>query len=222
MSAYPLGLHPFQFRPTTPTAPPRRPACRAGAHQGGLAERKAMIDRESNTIFRSRSRRRFCVSAVAASTTCRGRFRKPTLRSCGVSTDCTWSSLSPARGCCEACWRPQGCKIGRRHVKTLMRRMEARASIGRYLDFYNGRRPHSSLVSCEIELRERHRCDLCQTTIRHVQRVAEGARGPHACPQYTTINRQEAPRRQCRREYRSVFHILKRLRPQCSRRRDRG
>ena len=59
----------------------------------------------------------------------------------------------------------EGCKIGRRHVKTLMRRMgmwrsvkyeevylrayesvgEARNSIGRYLDFYNGRRPHQSL-----------------------------------------------------------------------------
>ena len=87
----------------------------------------------------------------------------------------------------------QGCKIGRRHVKTLMKRMgiealyrrpsiaismdgkgawrdnvfverlwrsvkyeevylrayetvgEARHSIGRYLDFYNRRRPHSSL-----------------------------------------------------------------------------
>jgi putative transposase len=84
----------------------------------------------------------------------------------------------------------EGCKIGRRHVKTLMKRMgiealyrrprttkpepawrdnvfverlwrsvkyeevhlrayesvsEARTSTGRYLDFYNGRRPHSSL-----------------------------------------------------------------------------
>src|ERR1700746_3745347 len=49
-----------------------------------------------NTICRSRSRRRLCVSAAAASTTCRGRFGKPILPSCGVSTDCTWSSLSPA------------------------------------------------------------------------------------------------------------------------------
>ena len=30
---------------------------------------------------------------------------------------------SPVRECCEACWLPRGCKIGRRHVKTLMRRM---------------------------------------------------------------------------------------------------
>src|SRR4051812_12558046 len=41
----------------------------------------------------------------------------------------------------------EGCKIGRRHVKTLMKRIgiEALYRIGRYLDFYNGRRPHSSL-----------------------------------------------------------------------------
>jgi hypothetical protein len=55
--------------------------------------------------------------------TCRGRCRKPASRSCGGSTDGSWSSLSPARGCCEACWPPRGAGIGRRDVKTLMRRM---------------------------------------------------------------------------------------------------
>ena len=33
--------------------------------------------------------------SLAASTICRGRCRKPTLRSCGVSTDCIWSCPSP-------------------------------------------------------------------------------------------------------------------------------
>ena len=44
----------------------------------------------------------------------------------GDATDrpsCIWSSPSPVRGCCEACWLAEGCKIGRRHVKTLMQRM---------------------------------------------------------------------------------------------------
>jgi putative transposase len=50
----------------------------------------------------------------------RARYRSLTSISCGVSTGCIWSIPSPVRGCCEACW---GCKIGRRHVKTLMKRM---------------------------------------------------------------------------------------------------
>ena len=29
----------------------------------------------------------------------------------------------PARACCAACWPPRGCRIGRRHVKTLMKRI---------------------------------------------------------------------------------------------------
>ena len=36
---------------------------------------------------------------VAVCTTCHGRCRKVTSRSCGVSTDFIWSSPSPARGC---------------------------------------------------------------------------------------------------------------------------
>ena len=27
-----------------------------------------------------------------------------------VSTGCIWSFLSPARGCCEACWLPRGAR----------------------------------------------------------------------------------------------------------------
>ena len=63
-----------------------------------------MIDRAHDLpITKQRAR----TSAVAASTTCRGRCRKPTLRRCGVSTDCIWSSCSPEVGCSEAFWRPK-------------------------------------------------------------------------------------------------------------------
>ena len=40
----------------------------------------------------------------------KGHGLKPTSRSCGVSTGCIWSSPSPARGCCEACWLPRGAR----------------------------------------------------------------------------------------------------------------
>ena len=36
--------------------------------------------------------------------------RKPTSRSCGVSTGCIWSSPSRDRGCCKACWWPRGAR----------------------------------------------------------------------------------------------------------------
>src|SRR5258705_2844337 len=74
-------------------------------------------------ILRSQSKRRSCASAVAVFTTCHVRYRKLTLRACDAWTGCIWSSPSRVRECCEACWLPRGCKIGRRHVKTLMRRM---------------------------------------------------------------------------------------------------
>ena len=32
------------------------------------------------------------------------------MRSCGISTGCIWSSPSPARGCCAACWWPRGAR----------------------------------------------------------------------------------------------------------------
>ena len=50
------------------------------------------------------------------------RCRKPTLRSCGALTDCIWSSPSPGAG-------SEGCKTGRRHVRTLMKRMGIEALI---------------------------------------------------------------------------------------------
>src|SRR4029077_434877 len=50
----------------------------------------------AGTISRSQSKPRFFASAAAASTTCRGRCRRPILRSCGVSTGCIWGSPSPA------------------------------------------------------------------------------------------------------------------------------
>gem|GEM_PF-1889161 len=53
--------------------------------------------------------------------------------------------------------RQEGVEIGRQHVAALMKKMaieaiyrrvsEARVSIGRYLNFCNGRRPHSSLAA---------------------------------------------------------------------------
>ena len=64
----------------------------------------------ARTICRSPSRASLCASAAAASTTCHGRFRKPTSRSCGVSTGCIWSIHSPARGCCAACCLPMGAR----------------------------------------------------------------------------------------------------------------
>ena len=51
------------------------------------------------------------------------RCRTSMLRSCGVSTGCIWSSPSPVRGCCRGLLAAEGCKICRRHVKTLMRLM---------------------------------------------------------------------------------------------------
>ena len=50
--------------------------------------------------------------------------------------------------------KAEGREVGRRHVATLMKKMgvdaiyqaaQHLASIGRYLSFYNGKRPHSSL-----------------------------------------------------------------------------
>src|SRR5271154_3991521 len=80
-------------------------------------------------ICRSRSRRRFCRSAAAVCIICRVRLPRPTSPSCGVSPSCIWNSPSPARGCwagsrmLRGLLAAEGCKIGRRHVKTLMQRM---------------------------------------------------------------------------------------------------
>src|SRR5271155_3637636 len=71
----------------------------------------------------SRSRRRPCASAVAACTTCRGRCRRPIWRSCASSNrlhlDFPFAGSRMLRGLLAA----EGCKVGRRHVKTLMKRM---------------------------------------------------------------------------------------------------
>ena len=90
-----------------------------------FVERKAMIDPRTNC--RSPTKRKPATSAVAVSTICHVRCRTPTSRSCGVSTGCIWSSLSRARGCCKACWSLRGTRSARRHVKTLMKRMEIEA-----------------------------------------------------------------------------------------------
>jgi putative transposase len=62
-------------------------------------------------------------SAAAAFTICRVQSLQPISRSCSGSIGCTWIIPLPVRVCCEACWLCRGCKVGRRHVKTLMRRM---------------------------------------------------------------------------------------------------
>ena len=77
-----------------------------GAHQGGMAERKTMIDREHELPITKQAE----ALAAAASTTCRGRCRRPTLRSCGRLTSCIWSSHSPALACCKGCWSPMGAR----------------------------------------------------------------------------------------------------------------
>ena len=82
-----------------------------------------MIDR-ANTTCRSPGRRRLLnISRGSVYYLPRPMSSKPTLRSCGVSTDCIWSSLSPARRMLRGLLAGEGCKIGRRHVKTLMKRM---------------------------------------------------------------------------------------------------
>ena len=43
----------------------------------------------------------------------------------------------------ERMWRPM--KYEEVYLRTYNRPSDARASLGRYLDFYNSRRPHSSL-----------------------------------------------------------------------------
>ena len=74
-------------------------------------------------ICRSPGRRKFCRSAAAAFITCRGRCRTAISRSCGVydrlHLEFPFAGSRMLRGLLAA----EGCKIGRRHVKTLMRRM---------------------------------------------------------------------------------------------------
>ncbi|WP_346732093.1 hypothetical protein [Bradyrhizobium sp. 30] len=67
------------------------------AHQGGIAERKAMIDREHDLSITKQAE--VLQISVAASITCRARCLTPISRSCGVSIGCIWSFLSPVRGC---------------------------------------------------------------------------------------------------------------------------
>ena len=45
------------------------------------------------------------------------------LRSCGVSTGCIWRFPFAGSRMLRGLLAAEGCKIGRRHVKTLMRRM---------------------------------------------------------------------------------------------------
>ena len=94
--------------------------------KGGIAERKAMIDREHGSAdYQAGGGSAY--QPWQRLLLCRVWRRKPTSRSCGRLDRLHSSSPSPVRGCCEACWLPRACRIGRRRVKTLMRRMEIEA-----------------------------------------------------------------------------------------------
>src|SRR5262249_17941578 len=173
---------------------------RRSAHQGGIAERKAMIDRthdlpiskQAETLNISRGSVYYLPRPVSEADLAIMR------RLDRLHLEFPFAGSRMLRGLLAF----EGCKIGRRHVKTLMRRMgiealyrhprttkpepghkvypyllrgveitrpnqvwamdityipmevylraydgvsDARASIGRYLDFYNRRRPHASL-----------------------------------------------------------------------------
>ena len=95
------------------------------AQQGGIAERKAMIDREHNLPI-TKQADVLCISRGSVST-CRAQYRKPTSQSCRVSTSYVrvpFRRLADVESLLVA----EGCKIGRRHVKTLMKRMGIRRS----------------------------------------------------------------------------------------------
>ena len=78
------------------------------ARQSRFVERKAMINREHDLPITKQAQ----VLRISRGSVyyLRARCRTPMLRSCGVSTGCIWSFLSPARGCCEACWLPRGAR----------------------------------------------------------------------------------------------------------------
>ena len=65
------------------------------AHQGGISERKAMIDREHDLPITKQAEVR--ISATPKASTCLGRFRQPTSRSRGVSTGCIWVPFAGSR-----------------------------------------------------------------------------------------------------------------------------
>src|ERR1700730_3607264 len=67
-------------------------------------ERSQIVLLAPKLIFLALSFRDVCMQR------CRARCRKPTLRSCGVSTGCISRCPLPARVCCEACWLPRGAR----------------------------------------------------------------------------------------------------------------
>jgi hypothetical protein len=81
-----------------------------------MIERGArFIDHQAGGSFEDQQR--------AAFISCRARYRPPISRSCGVSIGCIWSSHSPGSRMLRRLPASEEYKIGRRHVRTLMRRM---------------------------------------------------------------------------------------------------
>ena len=95
---------------------------RRRAHQGGIAERKAMIDREHDLpIIKQAEVLRISRGSVYYLP--RPSLRQPISRSCGVSIELHLEYPFAGSRMLRGLLALQGCKIGRRHVKTLMRRM---------------------------------------------------------------------------------------------------
>ena len=82
---------------------------RGRAHQGGIAERKAMIDRDHALSVTKQAEAQ--VLRGARCITCRARRRRPISNSCARSTGCIWSSPSRGRGCCAVFWLPMGARL---------------------------------------------------------------------------------------------------------------
>jgi hypothetical protein len=76
-------------RPKSPTRFHEAAFFRRSAHQDGIAERKAMIDREHDLSITKQAE----ILKVSRGSVyiCRGRFLPPTSRSCGSSIGCAWS-----------------------------------------------------------------------------------------------------------------------------------
>ena len=81
---------------------------RGRAHQGGIAERKAMIDRGHALSVTKQAE----AAGLARSTvyTCRAWRRLPISNSCARSKGCIWSFPSQGRGCCAVHWLPTGAR----------------------------------------------------------------------------------------------------------------
>src|ERR1700737_4991080 len=100
------SLSPTRFYPTG-VAQRRDQFFRRSAHQGGIAERKAMIDREHDLSITKQAE---VLKIGRGSVYYLPRPVSSADRSCGIWIGCTWSSPSRVRVCCEACWLCRGAR----------------------------------------------------------------------------------------------------------------